>query len=150
MRVILLEDIKGIGKKHDIKDVREGYARNFLFPRRLAQLATESALANIKNLKEKLREEEGEHLKHLHALAARLGERTLLFELKTDEVTGAVFGSVNKESILKALRAHGLITTERPDIKLEHPLKVLGEHTIDVDLKKGITAKLKLILQKQA
>lgn len=89
-------------------------------------------------------------MKHLEALAERLRERTLLFELKTDESTGAVFGSVNKEAILKALRANGLITTERVDIKLEHPLKALGSYEVEVDLKKGVRERLKLILRKQA
>lgn len=150
MRVILIEDVKNLGKKHDVKEVSEGYARNFLFPRRLAQPATAGALSDLEKLKQHLQKDEDEHLKHLRALAALLGERTLLFELKTDEATGAVFGSVSRDSILKALRSNGLITTERLDIKLEHPLKVLGEHTVDVDLKKGVTAKLKLTLRKQA
>ena len=68
--------------------------------------------------------------------------------MKVDE-SGKVFGSVTKEAILKAIRSSGLITKERVEIKLSHPLKELGEHEIEADLKKGIKATLRVRLQRQ-
>ena len=71
---------------------------------------------------------------------------SLEFILKTDEA-GSVFGSVTKEMILKSLRENHIVSTERVDITLNHPLKVFGEHKIAVELKKGFTAELKVILK---
>ena len=149
MQVILLADVAGLGKKLDVKDVNGGYARNFLFPRGLAKLGTPEALKGISALKARQEKEGADYRRHLEELARQLESRTLLFELKIDK-TGGVFGSVSKEAILKGLRENGLITKERVEIKLDHPLKSLGEHEIEVDLKKGVKAKLKVMLQKQA
>ena len=75
-------------------------------------------------------------------------ETKIQFELKADK-TGAAFGSVNKESILKALREHKLIGTERVDIDLKYPIKELGEYAVPIDLKKGVTAKLGVVVIKK-
>ncbi len=147
MKIILLEDVRNVGKKFEVKEVSDGYARNFLFVNKLAESATPGAL-------KKLEAQKAEHEKEDHALHARLEEiarklngTKLEFELAGDD-TGALFGSVNKESILKALREHGFITKERVDIDLKYPIKTIGEHTIPVDLKKGIAATLTIVVKK--
>jgi len=145
MKVILLQDTKDIGKKWDVKDVKDGYARNFLFPKKLAKPATPQALKEIEKHKKNAEKEEAELVRHLSALARTIDDRHLDFEMKISE-NGAVFGSVTKEMILKALRENGLITKERVEIHLEHPLKILGEHKVPVDLKHGIKAELKIRL----
>jgi len=143
MRVILLEDVKNLGKKYEVKDVSSGYAKNYLFPNKLAIIASQQNLAKIKNLKSKLLEEEKKLIKHLEEVKRLIEDRYIEFNLKTDD-KGSVFGSVNKEAILKALREHKLITKERIDILLDHPIKEFGEHQIKIDLKKGIIANLKI------
>jgi len=148
MKVILLEDIKNLGKKYDVKEVSIGYAKNYLFPNKLAKPATPEAVSQIENLKQKSKEKELELINHLKEIARIINERTIEFTLKTDK-TGAIFGSVNKEMILKALREHKLITKERVDVLLDHPLKSLGEHKVKIDLKKGITAELKIIIKSE-
>lgn len=148
MRVILLEDIKNLGKKYEVKDVADGYARNFLIPHHLVRLATPMALKELTLQKGRFKTEDLEIKKHLAKLAERLNDRYLKFFLKTNE-EGIVFGSVTKEMILKALRENDLVTKERVQIKIDQPLKKLGEHQIEVDLKKGIKAKIKVILQSQ-
>ena len=147
MKVILLSDVRNVGKKHDMKDVSAGYARNFLFPNALAEPATPAALKRIEFLTAEHEKENREVRAHLEALAKKINETKIQFELKADK-SGAVFGSVNKETILKALREHKLIGAERIDIDLKYPIKELGEFVVPIDLKKGVTAKLGVILMK--
>lgn len=148
MRVILLEDVAGLGKKYEIKEVKDGYAKNYLLPRKLAVQATEKEIKKLELLKNKFIKQEEELIKHLNELKRLIEDRTIEFYLKTDK-NGKVFGSVNKEMILKALREHKLITKERVNIILDRPLKEIGEHLLDIDLKKDIVAKLRIIIHPQ-
>lgn len=147
MKVIFLSDVRNVGKKYDVKDVSDGYARNFLFPNKLAETATPAALAQLASMKAAHEKEDKEMLAHLESLARKINETKLQFEVKVDR-SGAVFGSVNKETILKALRDHKLIGAERIDIDLKYPIKELGEYTVEIDLKKGVTAKLGVVVVK--
>ncbi len=146
MKIILLKDVRGIGKKNEIKEVSDGYARNFLFQNSLAKPATPETMRQMENLKSKLDAEELDLKKHLEELARKMRGITLEFKLKSDEA-GSVFGSVTKEMISKSLRENHLVTKERVDITLDHPLKSFGEHTVSLDLKKGVTAELKIVLK---
>lgn len=147
MKVIFLSDVRNVGKKYDIKDVSAGYARNFLFPNELAESATSAAIKKLELLKAAHEKEDQELHARLEALARKINETKIQFELKSDK-SGAVFGSVNKESILKALREHKLIGAERIDIDLKYPIKELGEFIVPIDLKKGAAAKLGVVVVK--
>jgi len=147
MKVILLEDVRSMGHRHDVKDVSDGYARNFLFPNGLAEPATPAALKKLAATKAAHDAEEKKLTGKLQEIARKLKETKIEFELKADK-TGAAFGSVNKESILKALREHGFVTKERVEIGLKYPIKDFGEHTVSVDLKKGITAELTIVVKR--
>lgn len=148
MRVILLEEVKGVGRKYDVKEVADGYARNFLFPRNLARVATPKVLKDVETLKAKLHEENAEFIKQLEELKRLIESRYLEFTLRTDE-KGSVYGSVTKEMILRAMREHEWLGKERVDILLGHPLKGFGEYTVPVDLKKGLKAELKVVVRPQ-
>jgi large subunit ribosomal protein L9 len=145
MKVIFLGDVKNVGKKYDIKDVSDGYARNFLFPNKLAETATPEAIKKLESMKAEHEKGDKEALAHLESLARKINETKIEFTLKADK-SGAVFGSVNKETLLKAMREHKLIGAERIDIDLKYPIKELGEHTVPIDLKKGVTAKLGVLV----
>lgn len=147
MKVIFLNDVRNVGKKYEIKDVSDGYARNFLLPNKLAETATPAAIKKIESIKTEHEKEDKELMAHLEATARRISETKLQFDVKTDR-SGAVFGSVNKETIVKALREHKLIGTERIDIDLKYPIKELGEYSVPIDLKKGVTAKLGIVVAK--
>ncbi len=147
MKVIFLDDVRNVGKKYDIKDVSDGYARNFLFPNKLAETASPEAIKKIESMKATHEKEDKEVLAHLESLARKINETKIQFKVKTDK-SGAVFGSINKESILKALREHKLIGAERIDIELKYPIKELGEFSVPIDLKKGVMAKLGVIVVK--
>lgn len=146
MKIILLQNVPKIGHKGDIKDLPDGYVRNFLLPNKLAEVATTGAMKKVEERKAVTEKEDAAVQKHLQLLASKLKETGIEFELSVGK-DGSVFGSVNKDAVLKALREHGLLATERVEVHLEHPLKELGEHVVEVDFKKGIRAKLKIIVK---
>ncbi|MBS3903449.1 MAG: 50S ribosomal protein L9 [Anaplasmataceae bacterium] len=148
MKVILLKDVKGVGKKLEMKEVNSGYARNFLFPNQLAEPATTESITRRKRTLETYETDEAKLIKHLKELALELEGKKIVIEVKTDG-KGSIFGSVNKDTILKSLRDAKLITTERPEIKLDHPIKGVGEYQLEVDLKKGIKTSLTVSVQPQ-
>lgn len=147
MKVILKEDVRGVGHKYDVKDVSDGYARNFLFPRALAEPATPEAVKKLATLRARKEEDENTLKAHLERLARDMSDKHVEFELKVGE-DGSVYGSVTKEKIQQAIREH-FSKHDRVDILLEHPIKQIGEHMVSVDLKKGIEAKLKIIVRPQ-
>ena len=145
MKVILLQDVRNIGKKHDIKDVSDGYARNFLFPNKLAETATPAAQKKLEAMKAEHEKGDAELTKRLHQIAGIIADRSIQFELEAEK-DGTIFGSVNKEQILKALREHAILTNESVEILLDHPIKKVGEYAVPIDLKQGIKAHLKIIV----
>lgn len=149
MKVVFFEDVQGTGKKYEVKDVSGGYARNFLFPRKLAVPATDSMLKEVEQKKVRAEKEDATVRTHLGEVASHLNESFLEFILKGDE-KGSVFGSVTKEMILKAMREHGWIGKERVSVSLEHPLKEPGTHVVPVDLKKGVRGKLNVVIRLQS
>jgi large subunit ribosomal protein L9 len=148
MRVIFLENVGRVGKKHEVKEVADGYARNFLFPNKLARPATPAALKELEAALAGMRKNEAEARKRAEEIVRKMKDTTLEFHLKTDG-QGSVFGSVNKESILKALRDAGLITKERAEITLDHPIKEFGDKIVPVRFKNGVSGEIKITIKPQ-
>ncbi len=138
MKVIFLKDIKGVGKKFDVKNVSDGYARNFLFPQNLAKATTEEVIKNIENQKKAALKEEEETKNELIVLAKNLENKEFEFKVKTGD-KGEVFGSVTKNDIEKSIAVSGGI-----EILLDKPIKKLGEHQVEVNLGKGVRVSLKI------
>src|SRR5689334_3981816 len=111
MRVIFLVTVKGQGKKDEVKNIADGYARNFLIPQKLAIAATPQALAALAARKRVADESEAGTAHRLTEVARRVHERKLEFYLKSDG-KGSAFGSVTADHIKKALREHHLLTTD--------------------------------------
>lgn len=141
-----MADIKGLGKKFDVKTVKDGYARNFLFPRSLAKLADKRSLDELEFKKAVWEKEDGELKTRLETLAQNLTHQTLRFILKTGP-KDTVFGSVSRDEIKKAVLA--VIPGDYKDIEveLERPIKTLGEHEVNLDFGKGIKGKVKVIVE---
>ena len=140
MKIILLQTIKGLGNKFDIKQVKDGYARNFLLPRGLAKIATEQVIKELETQKAAWEKGEQEIKTKLEALAKELSSQEFKFTLKTGK-KGEVFGSVTKDDIKSKLSMPDI------EIELERPIKTLGEHQVEIDLGKGIKAKVKVITE---
>jgi len=148
MKVILLEDIKSLGKKFDIKNVSDGYARNFLLPKKMVQIATPAALTKIKIQKESEEKNKAKQLDELKKIAKALENQELTFVLKVGD-KDEVFGSINIDKIVETLNSKGF-KIEKHQIKLNAPLKSLGEHLIEIKFDQEIETKIKVKIEAEA
>ncbi|RAL23390.1 50S ribosomal protein L9 [Thermoflavimicrobium daqui] len=133
MKVILLQDIKGTGKKGEIKEVAEGYAQNFLFPRKLAVAATKG---NVNSLKEKKRISEvkkEQELEQAKLLGEKLEKITVKLATKAGE-GGRMFGSITAKQISEELRKKHQLPIDKKKILLEEPIRSLGVTKVPVKL----------------
>ena len=142
MKVILKEDLEGVGRMGDLVEVADGYARNYLIPHDKALRATER---NIKQLNHQKRLVESSIRRHRQAAAelAKKIEETSCTIARAAGENEKLFGSVTKIDIAEELRNIG-INIDRRQIELESPIKSLGLYTIDIKLQSDIEAKLKL------
>ena len=145
MKVILLADVAALGRKNEVKEVSGGYARNFLLPRRLAEPATDAALAALEA--KKAREERGkiEEEKKYKAAAEKLKTAVLSFKIKIGE-GGKAFGSINASKIQEALAEQG-IAVQKDWILLEEPIKSTGEKTIPVQFPYGLKSEVRIDIE---
>src|SRR5919109_649439 len=133
MRVILKSEVKGLGHLGDIKDVADGYARNYLLPKGLAIEATGSQLRHLAQERESEKAKKDRAHGDAEALAKRIGEVTLVFKLKAGE-KGKTFGSVTAKEVAEALTKEAKAEIDRTKVVLHEPLKSLGVHTVEVRL----------------
>ncbi|MEK7099120.1 MAG: 50S ribosomal protein L9 [Patescibacteria group bacterium] len=145
MKVILLQDVRHLGKKNDITDVSEGYARNFLLPKHLVAPATTAVLQDVAQKKAHKEKTVAIERQHFASAATKMGGMALSFKMKMGE-KGKTFGSVSTTKIAEALRKAG-ITADKEWIVLEDPIKTMGEHTIAVRFPHDITGKIKIIVE---
>ena len=150
MRIILLREIKGLGNKFDIKQVKDGYGRNFLLPRGLAKIATERVIKELEAKKTAWQKEEQEIKNKLETLAKELSGQEFKFTLKTGK-RGEFFGSVAKSDIKTRIYTDANTDLheylQNIEINLEKPIKKLGEHQVGVDLGKGVKTLIKVIIE---
>jgi large subunit ribosomal protein L9 len=141
MKVILLKDVKGTGKKGDIKDVAEGYARNYLIPRKLAVIATEGNLNSLKE--QKRREEKRKEEERIEAqnLGEKLSGITVKLTTKAGE-GGRIFGSITSKQISQALKNQFQLDVDKKKIQLDEPIRSLGVIKVPVKLHPEVTAVL--------
>ena len=142
MQVILLQDVKGQGKKGELIDVNEGYARNFLVKKGFAEVATPAKISDLKQKKAAADYHKQEEVKAMHALASELKGKTFTVRIKVGQ-GGKVFGSVTGANISEALSAAGY-DVDKKKIVLANPIKNVGIYDVDIKLLEGITAKIKV------
>ncbi len=138
MKIIILQDVKGLGKKFDIKNVSDGYARNFLIPKELVKIATDKSIKELETQKAGREKEEQKAKIELEKIARNLENQEFEFTVKTGEKS-EVFGSIGKDDIKTRI-----VGIKDIKINLERSIKTLGEHQVEVDLGKGIKTKIKL------
>lgn len=132
MKVIFLQDVKGQGKKGEIKEVAEGYARNYLLPRGLAQLATAGATKNLEQMKAAEEKRKARELQEAQALAERLSKMKLVIKAKAGE-SGRLFGAITSKQIAEALEKEK-VKIDRRKIELDEPIRSLGVTQVQVRL----------------
>jgi len=138
MKVILTNDVKGLGREGDLKEVKDGYARNFLLPTKKAVIADKGALANWERHREQREERDRAVKADAEAVADRLRELKLEIEVKAGE-RGRLFGAVTSHQIVEAIRREG-IEIERHALHLREPIKTLGDYRIDAHIMQGVDA----------
>ena len=143
MKVILLQDVRGQGKKGEMINVSDGYARNFLFPRKLAQEATADNV-NTMRMNDKARQEKEQRAREeAAALSAKLREMTLTVFAKGGGA-GRLFGSVTSQEISDALKEQEGVELDKRKIVIDEAIKTVGLYTVKVKLGFGIDAALKV------
>jgi large subunit ribosomal protein L9 len=140
MKVILKRDVKGLGHAGDVKDVKNGYARNFLFPSGAAAIADAGALKNWERHRDEREAREAGMRSEAEAMAARLRELKLEVAVKSGE-KNRLFGSVTNAQIAELIAKEG-IEVDRHAIHLRVPIKTLGDFKVDVKLIPGVDAEL--------
>ena len=140
MKVILLADVKKVGKKDQTVEVSDGYANNFLFPRKLAVPLSKKSAEVLENQQEERKEQAAKMKADAEALAKKLEGITLTFKVKTGR-EGKLFGAVSLKQVAEELAKQGIEIDKRKFID-KGPLDELGYHHISVELYKGVIGKV--------
>ena len=148
MKVILLQDVKSQGKKDDVIEVSDGYARNFLIARKLAKEATNSAVNELNNKKNAEAYRQQLELEKAQEEGKKLDGKTLTICQKTG-AGDKLFGSVTAKEIAEAIKKTMDIEVDKKKIVIDEPIKTLGSYKVDVRLHVNVHAKLTVVIEQQ-
>ncbi len=143
MKVILLADVKSVGKKGQVVDVADGYGQNFLIPRKLASPATAGAVKRRTKEMADQSSKKARELEAAEAIAEKLGSKPLTIKVKVGD-GGKLFGSVTSSDIASAVKAEFGESVDKKKIHLPKPIREIGEHQVKARLYKGVQAVLKV------
>ncbi len=141
MKVLLTQDVKSIGKKNEIHEVSDGYARNFLMPRNLAVAADATAVNIVKTKEEAKSHHEKEALDSAKALADKLSGKSVYIKAKAGQ-NGRLFGAVTSKDIAKELSAMCGADIDKRKVVLDADIKAYGSYSVDVKIFAGVTAQV--------
>ena len=141
MKVILLTDVKGSGKKDEIINVSDGYARNFLFPKKMAVEATPGAMKEIERKRAAEAAREAERRAQAEEKARQLKDKTVNVQVKCGE-KGRLYGSITTAEIAQELEKQHGVKVDKRKIELENPIRNIGTRTITVGLYTGVSARM--------
>ena len=144
MKVLLIKDVKGLGKAGEIKNAKDGYARNFLIPKGFAKLATDDVIKEWQEEQRRKEEELEKELAALNELKAKIENVTLHIKHKLG-ANGQLYGAITNKEVAEELEKKG-IEIDKKHIEMKQ-IKTVGEYTVDVKLGHGIHAVLKLVVE---
>ncbi|HEX9819987.1 MAG TPA: 50S ribosomal protein L9 [Methylomirabilota bacterium] len=147
MKVILLDDVAKVGRRGEVRDVSDGYARNFLIPKKLALSASAGNLKNLEHIKQQTDAKAQRIKTDAHGLQQRI-EALTYEERRQASEEGKLFGSVTSQDIADFLGRQG-VKVERRRIQLDEPIKTLGETTVAVRLHADVTAQLRVTIARE-
>lgn len=148
MKVILIEDVQGTGRKGDTVNVRDGYGRNFLVPRGFAIPASQGNVARFENIVRSVSNKKARDLQDAEELKTRLQETTLTIRKKAGE-DGRLFGSVTHKDIVEAVKAATGVEIDKKLVRLEEAIKITGEHTVVIHLQPEVNAEVRIEVEKE-
>lgn len=143
MKVVLLEDVKSLGKKGDIVEVSEGYARNFIIPKKKGVEANQENLNTLKLQKANEEKIAKEKLEAAKELSSKLNEASVSLTIKGGK-DGRTFGSVSSKEIEEAIKTQLGLEIDKKKLVIAEPIKTFGSHEVKVKLHKDVTANLKV------
>lgn len=142
-KLLLIEDVYNLGRSGDIVSVKPGYARNYLLPQKLAEVADKTAIRRQKDLQEAREKKASDDRKEALSLSEKLSPLTLETTVKVDH-EGHMYGSVSAQDIVDLLASQHSLSLDKHFVALKHPIKKVGVHTVEFKLKEGIEASLTL------
>jgi large subunit ribosomal protein L9 len=148
MKVVLLQDVKDLGKKGELVSASDGYARNFLFPRKLAVEATEGRLKEIEDKKSSEKNRKEKELAAAKELAEKLGKLEVNFKTKAGE-NGKLFGSITGKDIAEAIKAQHKIEVDKKKVVLHDAIKALGTYQVEIKVYPEVSAKISVKIVEQ-
>ena len=146
MKVILLEDIKGVGKKDEVINASDGYARNFLFPKKKAIPADNGNMSRLNDKKASQAHKKELELNEAKEIANKIDKIELKLKVKAGE-NGKIFGGVTNKEISEELKKAENLDIDKKKIILKENIKTLGRFNVDIKLYEGVTAKLTVIVE---
>ena len=146
MQVILTRDVKGQGKKGQMVNVSDGYARNYLLPRGRAEPATKSNINVMKGKQESLEYKKKVELEEANAIAEKMKEIKVVLKAKAGE-NGKLFGSVTSKDVAEALTSQHHIKLDKKKFVMPDGIKTLGTTTVDVKIYTGVVGKLNVVVE---
>jgi large subunit ribosomal protein L9 len=149
MRVVFLADVASNGKRGEIRDVADGYARNYLLPRGLALPATPSAIKQTQTLSKERAERQAREMEMVSEVTKRLESIELLFKAKAG-AKGRLHGSITSTAIASRLSEIADFEIDRKKVNLDQPLHELGTHEITVNLGPGSDTKIKVVIEEES
>lgn len=148
MKIILLEDVKALGKKGEVVEVSDGYARNFILPKKLGKEASAGNLSELKDSQAKAARIAAEELEAAKQEAVKLEAQTVIIKVKIGE-NGKIFGAVSSKEIAEDLKTQTGMVIDKKKMKLEEAIKSLGTYSIPVKLHRDVTATLKVVVEEE-
>ena len=145
MKVILLQDVKGVGKKDQIVNAADGYARNFLFPQKLAVEATPGAMKGIEKMRKAEADREAERRAQATEVAGKLRGQKINMQVKCG-AQGRLYGSITAKDIAERLQKDYGITVDKRKIQLSDPIRAYGQYDLDVKLYTDIVGKVHVLV----
>lgn len=146
MRVVLTQDVKGLGRAGDLVEVADGYGRNYLVPRGLAVVATGGTVKAVEHQQAVIRRKLEKERAEAESLAARLQGTRLVVQARAGE-SGRLFGSVTPADVADALQRQLGVRVDRRRIEMEGPVKSLGTYPVTLRLAPGVTAEVQLVVE---
>ena len=143
MKVLLIQDVDNLGYAGDVKNVADGYGRNFLIPHRMAVLATPGALKQAETIRKAAEKHRAQQMEDAQAMANQLANLELVFERRAGE-TGKLYGSVTSTDIVEAIQARTEIDVDKRKVALPEPIRMLGQQEVSIKLMIDVTATLKV------
>ena len=143
MKVILKADIKGVGKKNEVINASDGYARNFLFPKHLAVEANAENMSKLQAQKDSTQFRKDTEKEDAKKVAEKLTKIMVKVEVKAGE-NGKIFGGVSAKDIAENLEKQHKIKIDKKKVDLKETIKTLGVHLVDVKLYEGVSGKIKV------